>query len=205
MNYLAHAYLSFGDAAILTGNIISDFVKGKRKWDYPEPIGKGIALHRAIDWFTDDHPATRRAKTFFRPAYGLYSGPITDIVYDHFLAGDPAIFPSAADLAAFADTTYRQLASYSSFFPERFNRLFPYMRQQDWLLGYRHANGIFTAFGGLWRRASYMPPPDRACELFEHHHNELGDCYREFFPAVLTFASATLDALREDKGSEKIG
>ena len=30
MNYLAHAYLSFGDPGILTGNMISDFVKGKR-------------------------------------------------------------------------------------------------------------------------------------------------------------------------------
>ena len=31
MNYLAHAYLSFGDPDILAGNMISDFVKGKKK------------------------------------------------------------------------------------------------------------------------------------------------------------------------------
>ena len=31
VNYLAHAYLSFGDPEILTGNLISDFVKGKKK------------------------------------------------------------------------------------------------------------------------------------------------------------------------------
>lgn len=32
MNYLAHAVLSFDDPDILTGNIISDFVKGKKNF-----------------------------------------------------------------------------------------------------------------------------------------------------------------------------
>lgn len=30
MNYLAHAYLSFDEPEILVGNMISDFVKGKK-------------------------------------------------------------------------------------------------------------------------------------------------------------------------------
>ncbi len=41
MNYLAHAYLSFGDPDILAGNMISDFVKGKKKFDYPGPDTNG--------------------------------------------------------------------------------------------------------------------------------------------------------------------
>ena len=59
MNYLAHAYLSFNDPEILVGNMISDFVKGKKKFDYPLRIQAGIMLHRIIDEFTDGHPATR--------------------------------------------------------------------------------------------------------------------------------------------------
>jgi acyl carrier protein phosphodiesterase len=53
MNYLAHAYLSFGIPEITLGNLISDFVKGKKKNDYPAAIQRGIMLHRAIDTFTD--------------------------------------------------------------------------------------------------------------------------------------------------------
>jgi acyl carrier protein phosphodiesterase len=34
MNYLAHAYLSFNEPEILTGNMISDFVKGKKKFEF---------------------------------------------------------------------------------------------------------------------------------------------------------------------------
>ena len=49
MNYLAHAYLSFNDPDILIGNMISDHVKGKKKFDLPEKIQRGITLHRNID------------------------------------------------------------------------------------------------------------------------------------------------------------
>jgi acyl carrier protein phosphodiesterase len=66
MNFLAHAFLSFNDKDLLTGNMISDFVKGKKRYDYPISIQKGITLHRAIDEFTDCHPVTAKAKEFFR-------------------------------------------------------------------------------------------------------------------------------------------
>jgi acyl carrier protein phosphodiesterase len=73
MNYLAHAYLSFNRPGILVGNMISDFVKGKKKYDYPEEIQEGIAVHREIDRFTDVNPVTKEAKQIFRPAYRLYA------------------------------------------------------------------------------------------------------------------------------------
>ena len=99
MNYLAHAYLSFDDPEVLAGNMISDFVKGKKKFDYPFRIQQGIMLHRLIDDFTDNHPATKEAKEFFRPDYRLYSGAFVDVVYDHFLAIDEnfnvSLLPSA--------------------------------------------------------------------------------------------------------------
>ena len=202
MNYLAHAYLSFDIPDIVTGNLISDFVKGKRKLDYPPAIRTGIALHRAIDTFTDHHPATRRAKSYFRADYGLYSGPLTDVAYDHFLARDPQAFPSAADLAAFARRTYEQLTTHEAFFPDRFSRFFPYMRDQDWFSGYRTKEGIFASFGGLARRAAYMPDPGPACRLFETHYAQLGDCYQAFFPELKGFALRTMEGLQRDEGKE---
>ena len=72
--------------------MISDFVKGKKKFDFSPLIQKGIALHRAIDDFTDFHPATYNAKSYFRKEYRLYSGAFVDIVYDHFLANDKKEF-----------------------------------------------------------------------------------------------------------------
>lgn len=193
MNYLAHAYLSFGDPAILTGNMISDFIKGKKKFDYPEDIQQGIALHRAIDDFTDRHPITRQAKAFFSADYGLYAGPLTDVIYDHFLANDPLTFP-AGSLAAFAKTTYEQLGQQQErdVFPERFARMFIYMRSQDWLYNYRTRQGIYNSLQGLSRRALYMPGPEKAGRLFEEHYLPLQSCYNAFFPELRAFALSAL-------------
>ena len=195
VNYLAHAYLSFQKPEVLTGNLISDFVKGRQKLDFPPGIQAGISLHRAIDGFTDSHPVTRRAKSFFRPDYRLYSGPLIDIAYDHFLANDPVLFPTPGDLSAFANRTYEQLAGRSAVFPDRFSRIFPFMRDQDWFTGYRSNAGTFASFGGLARRAAYMPAPEKACRLFELHYPDLQECYNQFFPALHDFARLTLDAL----------
>src|SRR5438128_467879 len=116
MNYLAHAYLSFNQREILTGNMISDFIKGKKQYEYPVSIQKGIKLHRLIDAFTDEHPATRQVKNFFKPSYGLYAAPLSDIVYDYFLANDVNEFASAAGLQAFTIFTYGELEKNSSYF-----------------------------------------------------------------------------------------
>lgn len=194
MNYLAHAYLSFGIPEITVGNLISDFVKGKKKLEYPAAIQLGIMLHRAIDNYTDTHEATRRAKSFFKKEYGLYAGPLTDIVYDHFLANDPVIFPLMdGGLKAFAQMTYRQVESRGPMLPERFARVFHFMQTQDWLSHYGEREAIRNSFAGLARRAAYMGDARRAGQLFEMHYTDLGVCYRDFFPFVKEFARRILE------------
>ncbi len=196
MNYLAHAYLSFGIPEITVGNLISDFVKGKQKLNYSPVIQKGIVLHRAIDTFTDSHAITRRAKSFFKDAYRLYSGPLVDVVYDHFLANDPLIFPPER-LEPFAQKTYEQIGASQAFLPERFARLFHYMRAQDWLANYQYKQGILNSFAGLARRAAYMAGPEEAGRLFEVHYEDLNACYGEFFPSLKEFALRTLQQLQD--------
>lgn len=198
MNYLAHAYLSFGIAEITVGNLISDFVKGKKKFDYPERIQQGIALHRAIDDFTDTHPVTRQAKLIFSEAYGLYSGAIVDVVYDHFLANDPLIFPTDATLESFAQKTYSQLSDWQPVFPDRFARMFQYMRSQNWLYGYRFKQGLNNSLEGLARRAAYMKDAGEAQHLTAGHHDELQALYAQFFPSLKEFALRTLEKLQQN-------
>lgn len=194
MNYLAHAYLSFNNPGILVGNMISDFVKGKQKEDYSEDIRKGIMLHRAIDEFTDTHPATSKAKTFFRLFYRLYAGAFVDIVYDHFLANDSIVFSEAA-LSEFSQNTYRILDNYSGMLPQRFRVMLPYMKKQDWLFNYRYRWGMENSFGGLVRRAQYMDDSKPAFDIFEKNYASLQDCYVEFMPAVTGYAKEQFSGL----------
>jgi acyl carrier protein phosphodiesterase len=196
MNYLAHAYLSFGIPEITVGNLISDFVKGRKKLDYPPMIQKGIALHRAIDNFTDTHDTVRQAKAVFKDAYRLYAGPLVDVAFDHFLANDPLIF-SEESLKVFAQKTYEQVSAHQQHLPEPFGRFFYYMRTQDWLFNYRYKQGILNSFAGLSRRAAYMGSADEAGRLFEEHYEELQTCYTTYFPLLQEFALRTLQQLQK--------
>ena len=163
MNYLAHAYLSFGDTDRLTGNLIADHVKGQLALaQLPQGIADGIRLHRKIDAFTDTHAAVQRAKVWFRDPYHLYAGPVLDTLWDHFLANDSTAFASEAALKSFTQETYAQLHTTSQWHPEVFATYFPHMQTHDWLYGYRSVRGAQKALGGLSRRARHMPPPDAA-------------------------------------------
>jgi acyl carrier protein phosphodiesterase len=187
MNYLAHAYLSFNNPEILVGNLISDFVKGKKKFDYPGPIQKGITLHRAIDTFTDTHAATKEAKEVFRPHYRLYAGAFVDVVYDHFLAVDETLF-SESSLFDFSQQVYLTLTNNMQWLPERFRLMFPYMKTQNWLFNYRTLAGTGKSFGGLVHRSLYLTESDTAFHLFQAHYQLLRECYRHFRDDVKSFA-----------------
>ena len=167
MNYLAHAYLSFNHEEILVGNMISDFVKGKKKFDYSSGIQKGIALHRAIDAFTDTHKATHAAKQCFRPAVGLYAGAFLDVVYDHFLANDRNEFADDKALLLFTQNTYSSLEKNAAVFPDRFQAMFPHMKQHNWLYNYQFNFGMEKSFGGLARIAKYFNESAQVFEIFE--------------------------------------
>ena len=194
MNYLAHAFLSFGDSEILAGNMISDFVKGKSKYDYPINIQKGIALHRAIDNFTDTHPIIQEAKKVFRPVYRLYAGAFIDVALDHFLATDDNMF-NPPGLETFSQTVYNTLRNFESVLPPRFTRMLYYMRAQDWLYNYRSMQGINDSFEGLVRRAAYLTDHHPAVQIFSANYSELNRHYNAFFPLLNRYAFAEFSNL----------
>jgi len=196
VNYLAHAYLSFNHEEILVGNLISDFVKGKKKFSYPGGIQKGIVLHRAIDTFTDTHEVTKMAKNIFRPCYRLYSGAFVDVVYDHFLAIDPDEFTEES-LQDFSEKVYDVLDQHINYLPEHFQRMFPYMKMQNWLYNYRNRWGTESSFEGVVRRASYLTESETAASLFEEHYKTLLQCYQSFFPDLKLFARTMYEEIIE--------
>src|SRR5829696_7999952 len=193
MNYLAHAYLSFNRPGLLIGNMISDFVKGRKKYEYSKEIQQGIALHREIDSFTDSHFATKDAKNIFRPAYRLYAGPFVDVVYDHFLAVDKNEFTDER-LEDFTIHTYHLLDQHTDQFPEKFKAMYPYMKAHNWLYHYRYRQGIQKSLGGMVRRSKYLTESDTAYFLFIEHYNELNQFYQLFFPDLKLM---TLDFLKQ--------
>lgn len=192
MNFLAHAILSFNDPEILTGNMISDHVKGKSQYDFSSDIQKGIRLHRAIDRFTDLHPITKAAKNLLYPAAGPYAGALIYIVYDHFLALDEYEEPDSG-WQAFSQTVYAELNARNSLLPASFQQLLPYMTKYNWLVNLRHLQQIKQSFYGLARRAKYFNTSRESFDLLQENYAQLQQHYNLFFPDLKKFVSLQFD------------
>ena len=177
--------------------MISDYVKGKKKFDYPPGIQNGIMLHRTIDTYADTHEATKEAKEVFRPHYRLYSGAFIDVVYDHFLATDQDEFTEQS-LLDFSQQVYTSLDKQLQWLPDRFALMFPYMKEHNWLFNYRTRWGTGKSLGGVVRRAVYLTESETAYQLFEQHYQLLQDCYRHFWASAKTFIREQFDLLQND-------
>lgn len=167
--------------------MISDFIKGKKQFDFPEIIQKGIKLHRSIDAFTDEHELTKRAKQFFKPAVGLYSGAFVDVAYDHFLACDKNEFTDKT-LLNFSVSVYTTLDDFELLLPEKFARMLPYMKNDNWLYNYRTLSGTAKSFEGLSRRAKYLSNSNMAFDCLKENYQSIEKCYAAFFPDLKQFA-----------------
>ena len=182
MNFLAHAYLSFGDPALLTGNLMADFIRGKPLPDLPEAIRKGIYLHREIDDFTDHHPVNHEAYGLFRETAGRFAPVFLDIAYDYFLATDTRYFPDQAALDRFAAQTYRGVEQHLDHTGERFQGLFVRMRDQDWLARYNDPLSIARSFHSVTYRTKHITDTGPVYEAFLAREHALREAFSGFFP-----------------------
>ncbi|REG81689.1 acyl carrier protein phosphodiesterase [Algoriphagus antarcticus] len=191
MNYLAHAYLSFGQDEVLVGNFIGDFVKGKMMNTFPQQVQNGIKLHREIDKFTDTHPLVRAGQSYLRPKYRLYSSVITDIYFDYFLAKNWDRY-SEITLLDFTQKTFTTLKHYHLLFPDRFANMLMWMEQENWLLQYKQIEGIRKTLTGMSRRTRFPSKMEMAHLDLVEKEQEYQVIFFAFFEDLETFAREKL-------------
>lgn len=182
MNFLAHAYLSFGEPARLTGNLMADFIRGKPLPELPEGIRKGIYLHREIDDFTDHHPVNHEAYGFFRETAGRFAPVFLDIAYDYFLATDTRYFPDQAALDLFAQQTYRGIEQHLEHTGERFQAMFYRMNAQNWLARYNQPASIERSFTSVTYRTRHITDTAPVYAAFLQQQSGLRKAFAAFFP-----------------------
>ena len=188
MNFLAHIFLSGENQERMIGNFIADFVKGKKMFDYPDGIRKGIELHRKIDFFTDHHPVTSRSKDPLRKKYRHYSGVIVDLYYDHFLAKNFNSY-SDTDLESYTLKTYQILTQRKGDLPEEVRHFLPFMIERNWLLNYASLEGLNRTLTGLSKRVNFENRMDEAIHDLKAGYPAFEADFREFFPELITFVA----------------
>jgi acyl carrier protein phosphodiesterase len=200
MNFLAHAYLSFGHDGILVGNLAADFIKGKEIQRYDKEILIGILLHREIDTFTDSHPLVKAGQSYLRPRFRHYSTVITDIFFDYFLGKNWERY-SEIPLESFANQTYQTIDQHLNLLPDSFKNMFVWMKSQNWLYHYREIEGIQKALNGLSRRTTFDSKMNEAPEVLLEKEEEFEVIFFAFFKELETFARHKLLELQRIHGS----
>lgn len=186
MNYLAHSFLTFTDGQIV-GQFLEDFIRNRDRFSFPKDIQDGITLHRAIDTFTDAHPAIHEAKKVFAPLVRLYAGAFVDVSMDYFVANDLNL-NSLEGWKNHSQKVYRILKKNYEFLPENFRIMLEKMEEGDWLYNYRHEKNIGYSMRNVLNKAKYLDTDIPVHDAFLKNKDFLQQCYDDFFPDLLEYA-----------------
>jgi acyl carrier protein phosphodiesterase len=187
MNLLAHALLAAPAADLMLGGLIGDFVRGRVDPALPSGVCAGIALHRAIDGYTDRHAGVTAARTLFDPLLRRYAGVLLDIWFDHLLArGWPAY--SQESLDEFSRRVRDLLDERRDLVPERMKGFVAYLSAHDLPAAYRDLPMIDDVLHGVSRRFKRANPVASALPALIALDTPLQECFDVFFPQLMAFA-----------------
>ncbi len=194
MNYLAHLYLAEQSREGLLGSLLGDFVKGRLDDRFPETVRRGIALHRAIDCFTDAHPLHLASRNRIGRQRRRYAGIIVDVCYDHFLCKHWTDY-SSESRACFSARVYSILQEHRDDLPGRLRRIAPHMIADDWLGSYSDLANVGRALDGIAQRIVRSNPLAGALTEIEANYAALDDDFRRFFPELQAQSRQILSVL----------
>lgn len=191
MNYLAHAHLTPAPPALLVGNMMGDFVKGRLDSRYPPLIRQGLQLHRQIDSFTDRHPQVQISRARVSAARRRYAGILADMFFDHLLARHWDRFADQA-LPEFAGGVYQTLEEHADTLPEGLRRALPYMRRENWLVSYREPANISRTLARISRQLTRENPLASGYEEFLAQPEAWEEDFFAFFPDLIRYTQEQL-------------
>ena len=148
---------------------------------YPPGIQQGILLHRTIDSFTDNHPATRQSVIRIRPFAGRYAPPVVDILYDHLLCRHWLQYESV-DFDEFAEWTYSTLDERQSEMPAILQKRWPQMRAGRFLHGYQSREGLEWVFGMFAQRLKHNIDTEALSAFFFKEIDQFSEDFALFYP-----------------------
>lgn len=189
VNHLAHALVAAPDEDGMFGGLIADFLRGRVDPALPRGVRLGIALHRAVDVYTDAHPEVVAARALFEPPYRRYAGILLDIWFDHLLARDwPHYGPGS--LHAFSQHVRTLLVRRDAELPPAMRGFVRYLLAHDLPERYRDATMIAEVLRGMSARLSRANPLAEALPALQANAPALERHFAAFFPQLLAHAHA---------------
>ena len=187
MNYLMHLLLSGEDEDIIIGNYIADHIRGSKIINaMPNPIKKGILLHRAIDRYSDTHPKVKHSVKLLIPHLYHYAHVSVDILYDHFLVKHWEKF-SKKPLQSYIINFYALLESKMKSLPIKSQKISRTLIDNDWFNMYESFDGLNKVFQGMSKRASFRSNMENTVIYLKENYQELDQDFLAFTKDIFRF------------------
>lgn len=197
MNFLAHIYLSGLNERIQIGNFMGDGMRGTDYKNFHTDIQIGVLLHRSIDNYTDFHPVFRESKHRFAIEFNHFSGIITDMVYDHFLAKDWEIYHHES-LKAFVQRFYKSLTLHQEELNLKTKQLLPYLVKQNWLERYGNLTDLEQILGQMDQRFPLKSNMKKAVDYMYNDYELYQREFHLFFKDLMVHSEKELHRLQEN-------
>lgn len=184
-----HLVLSGEDPDIIIGNYIADHLRGNAMVnELPNSIKRGIMLHRAIDTFSDMHPAVRHSVRLLQASHHHYAPVAVDLLYDHFLIKNWKQFvrlPFHQTLQEF----YSLLESRLDTLPPKSKKISLKILENNWFDKYETFEGMNEVFATVNRRTHYENELPHTVKYMIAFYNEFESDFLQFAPDIFTFVS----------------
>jgi acyl carrier protein phosphodiesterase len=191
MNFLAHLYLSPPTPAAWIGSLLPDLHRGPLDPALPGELHAAAALHRRIDRITDTHPLFLRSRSRLFPYHGRFSGILTDVFYDHFLARGWSRW-SREPLDGFVERVHGGLTSNLHLMPPAVRPIVERMCAQGWIGCYGSAAGLRLTLTRMSARfsARFGREVDLAgaVDLLDTLGDDIAGDFDAFFPVLIRTA-----------------
>lgn len=189
MNWLAHVYLASLVGCEPAASLLPDLMN-VRTFDHFTPTqARAIALHQAIDCFTDMHQSVLHSKRLITAPYVRFSGVLVDIFYDYCLCQAWATY-SQQPLNQFIAEVHQQIQNTIPDQPEATRLIFQRLIEQNWLGSYSTQAGIELSLARISqriKRPTDLAPAVEQLRAFEAIFNE---DFQRFYPELCAYVKA---------------
>ena len=184
LNYLAHMQLSCSDDYLIVGNFLADMLDLHGQEKLPQAYQKGVALHRLIDTFTDQHSDVRAVNKLLHANHHKYAPVVSDVIFDFFLGKNWDLYDTRT-LQPFCNMIYDVLTDHIHVAPSTTANIINRMIEDNFLLKYTSFEGLTFVFDKMSKRTRFESNFPKAIEDIQNFHDEINDRFNSFYPDII--------------------
>ncbi len=173
-------------------------MRGQELAEHPTEVRLGIRLHRAIDAFTDGHPAFVSSRRRIEGSMRRFSGVLVDVFYDHFLLRRFAELTNDENPTVFAQGTYAMLRQHRALLRGEIAVHLDRMIENRWLEKAQDLAGVRAVLRRITMRSKRGFELERGADELERNYDAMAADFDMFWPQVASFARDRVQELCAD-------